>query len=420
MHPRTYLIVALGLAAALIGGIIAVNVRADPYGLAAPAGANGPREGAEDKRPGAFWRKAFAVRDVKPRTVILGTSRAETGIDPRYPGFASGDSPVLDLSLGASSIEQIRLLLVHANATSPVRMAVIGLDMESFLDGGRPDLDPAALRGNPESEPEGLVRLRLDVSREALWSSVARWIDPAADLPVSADRGAPVAPQARGIPDAMLQDFDGQRGIIWAAEFNNFYARLPYLFPSGPPGVRWNADKRRAAAMTSFRGLLDYARREGIELRMFISPVHARYLEWYQRVGWWPLFEAWKRGLVDAIEAESTAAPGRLAFALWDFSGFHTLAAEPVPRVGDLSTRMRWYRDTSHYSPELGNLILDRVLGRPVPDGSTLPDARISRATIDRHLAGIRMGAVEYRLSQPGEVANVSEMLTYLRRVARK
>lgn len=227
-------------------------------------------------------------------------------------------------------------------------------------------------------------------------------------------------PQARGIPDAMLQDFDGQRGIIWAAEFNNFYSRLPYLFPPGPPGLRWNADKRRAAAMASFRGLLDYARREGIELRMFISPVHARYLEWYQRVGWWPLFEAWKRGLVDAIEAESTAASGRPAFALWDFSGFHALAAEPVPRVGDRSTRMRWYRDTSHYSPELGNLILDRVLGRPVPDGSPLPDARISRATIDRHLAGIRMGAVEYRLSQPGEVANVGEMLTYLRRVARK
>jgi hypothetical protein len=45
-------------------------------------------------------------------------------------------------------------------------MAIIGLDMESFLDEGRPDFDSAALRGNPESEPE-----RLSV---CAWTSRAR------------------------------------------------------------------------------------------------------------------------------------------------------------------------------------------------------------------------------------------------------
>jgi hypothetical protein len=136
--------------------------------------------------------------------------------------------------------------------------------------------------------------------------------------------------------------------------------------------------------------------------------------------GWWPLFEAWKHALVDAIHAESRTAAGRPAFTLWDFSGFHALATGPVPRLGDHATRMRWYRDTSHYSPALGNLVLERVLGRPAPDGSPLPDARIDRVTIDDNLSSIRMGALEYRISQPAEAANVSEILIYLRRVARK
>lgn len=418
MHPRRYLILALGLSAALIGAIVAINVHIDPFGLSSAAGADMQLGGGEGRRPGAFWRKAFTVRDVKPRTVLLGTSRTATGIDPLHPGFAPGAAPVLNLSLGASSIEQIRLLLVHANSTSPVRMAVIGLDMESFLGAGRPDFDPAALNGNSETEPERLVRLRIDVSREALSASLARWLSPAASEP-GPEEGIELADApARGVSDATLQEFDGQRGVIWALEFGNFYSRLPHLFPQGNRGARWNADRQRAAAMASFRTLLDYARREGIELRMFISPVHARYLEWYQRVGWWPLFEAWKRELADAIDTESRASR-HPAFALWDFSGFHALSMESVPRLGDWSTRMRWYQDTSHYSPELGNLILDRVLGQPGSGGS-LPDARISGATIDRHLAGIRMGAMEYRLNQPGEVANIDEMLRYLRRVARK
>jgi hypothetical protein len=419
MNPRSYLIIVLVLAAALIGGVIAINVRADPYGLAA-AKADAHGGDADDSRVGAFLRKAFGVRDSKPHTVLLGTSRAEAGLDPQFAGFAPQEMPVVNLALGASSMEQMRLLLIHANTTSPLRMAIIGLDIESFLDAGRTDFDPAALRGNPDSEPEGLVRLRLGVSREALATSLARRFVPATSGPGSDNHAESADPQPRGLSDAALRDFNGQRGIIWVREFDNFYARLPYLFPHWTRTTRWSTDRQRAAAMTAFRGLLDYARREGIELKMFISPVHARYLEWYQRVGWWPLFETWKHTLADAIDAESRTVAGRPAFVLWDFSGFHMLATEPVPRLGDLSARMLWYRDTSHYSRALGNLILERILGRPGPEPSPLPFTRINRATIDNHLASIRAGALEYRVTQPDEAANVSEMLIYLRRLARK
>ncbi len=420
MHPRHYLILNLGLAAVLTGGIAAVNAHLDPYGLSAAgrAEANGGVAGAA--RPGSFWQKAFAVRDARPSSVILGTSRADSGIDARHPGFAAQDAPVFNLSLGGLSIDQMRLLLIHAHAISPVRKAVIGLDLEAFLSGGRTDFDPAALEGNPETEPYSLVRLRLALSRETLSASLARWAALTFTEPAAGAAREGSDPQPRRVPDELIRQFNGQRGLSGVTEFNNFYARLPVLFPHWLPATRWGDDPRRAAAMTAFRNLLGYARQEGIELRMFISPVHARYLEWYRQVGWWPLFEAWKRSLVAAIDDESRASPGRPAFPLWDFGGFHALAIEPVPKMGDVSTRMRWYRESSHYSPELGDLVLDRVLGAPGADASPLPDLRIDAATIDRHLDMLLIQAEEYRLSSPGEVANVSEMIAYLRRVARK
>jgi len=419
VKPGQYLIVALGLAAVLTGGVAVFDSRVDPFGLAAARSAVESPGGGDSERPGAFWRKAFSVRGTMPRTVILGTSRAEAGIDPAYRGLASEYGPVLNLSLGAMSIEQMRLMLVHAKATSPVRMAVVGLDMESFLDGGRPDFDPAALEGNPESEPQSLVRLRIDVSREALSSSLATWMERSADRKVAADRGvAGDLPPRRASAD-LLRLFDGQRGVIWAAEFANFYGRISYLFPSWPPGTRWSSDRRRAASMKSFREMLAFARRNEIDLRLFISPVHARYLDWYERAGWWPMFEAWKRALVSAIDEESNSASDQPRFVLWDFSGFHDLAQEPVPRIGDHSTLMRWYRDTSHYSPETGGLILDQVLGGGVA-AVPLPGVRLERATIDSHLEHIRAEAEAYRRRQPGEAANVAEMLAYLRRVAKR
>jgi len=421
MKPRTYLIVVLGLAAMLSGAVIGLNARIDPYGLAA-----GPDIGnvvADTPRPGAFWRKALAVREARPRTIVLGTSRADFGINPRSSAFASEYAPVLNLSLGGLSIDQIRLMLIHANTVSPLRLAVIGLDLESFLDVGRSDFDPAALEGNPESEPQSLVRFRLGVSREALSASLAQLTGSDAAAGVRAPKAQTNDPRAWRIPDSALKLWDGQHGLIWVAEFDNFYARVPLLFPQASTASRWNSDLRRAAAMASFRELLRYARSHDIEVRMFISPVHARYFEWYRHVGWWPLFEAWKRALVDAtetVDAKATGAVAQPAIVLWDFGSFHSIATETVPPIGDHASHMRWYRDTSHYSPDVGDLVLARILGGPGQETSPLPDSRLTKASIDDAISRIRLEALRYRLAVPGESADIGDMLAYLRRVAKK
>ena len=424
MEARGYVIVVLVLATALCGAVIAFNARVDPYGLAAiPDRTN---VAPDAPRPGAFFRKVLTVRQAMPRTIVLGTSRAEFGIDPGAPGFTAEYSPVLNVALGGLSIEQMRLMLIHVNSVSPLRLAVIGLDLESFLDAGRTDFDPAALEGNTQSEPPLLVRLRLHMSREALAASLASSVSTTLG-PARATAGPPAAPTAARpsarnwrITDRALRLWEGQHGLIWVAEYDNFYSRMGLFFPDEATAARWDADPQRRAAMASFRQLLHYARSHGIELRMFISPVHARYLEWYREVGWWPLYEAWKRGLVDSVDAVVQEGPQQPAIALWDFGGFHAISTESVPAVGDHRTHMRWYRDTSHYSPDVGDIIVARILGGGVAAPVPLPESPMTKATIDADLARARDDEMRFRRHARDEVADIEHILAYMRRVAKR
>jgi hypothetical protein len=174
--------------------------------------------------------------------------------------------------------------------------------------------------------------------------------------------------------------------------------------------------------MRAFRDLMSFAREEGIDLRLFISPTHARYLELYRRVGWWSIFEEWKRALVAALAEEAGTRPGSQAFRLWDFSGFNGVTMEALPPPTDLKTPMRWYDDSSHYSREHGNLILDRILDRPRArdEGPVEVGALITTSNIEAHLRRTRTDADGYRTAFPADVAEVDMIIQLIRRIARK
>ena len=400
MSPQGYLRLALGATLAATLTILLVNWHVDPFALKNAGRESAP---AADRAPSGepFWQKAFAVTYVKPATVILGTSRADSGLEAAHAGFSGDARPVFNLALAGVNIAQMHELLVHAQRTHPLRMAVLGLDLEAFLPGGRTDFDPAVLAGNAESAPEWMNRLRLNLSWRALGASA---------------RSLRAEQKAGPTWEIMV----GTRSAFQISELETFHSRLPELFPRWGPNERWGTHPRRAAAMQAFRDLVAYAHEEKIDLRLFISPVHARYLELYRRVGWWPLFESWKRALVATLAEEAGKEPGRKAFPLRDFSGFSSVTMEALPAAADLTTRMRWYLDSSHYSPEHGNLILDQVLQQPGRPADAPVAALLDAENIEAHLARTRRDADSYRATHGAEVAELGTTIQFLRRFARR
>jgi hypothetical protein len=433
MTARRYFAITLGTALILALGIGFANWTVDPLALRDSGKATLHNAAAAlpavlpSDSSGNYWQKVYAVTRLRPASVILGTSRAETGLDEAHPGFASG-APAYNLALGGLSIDQMRLLLIHAQRTRALKQVVIGLDLESFLDSGRGDFDPAVLTGVKESEAKWLSTLRLNLSWRATAATVARLRSPENETESATENTTARIANTR-ITRARWQELQGQRGLFYATEFHNFQSRLPLLvFAPTSNEVQWRADSRRAAAMRGFRELLSFARAEGIDLRLFISPVHARYLEWYRRVGWWPLFDAWRRELVDTLADEAKAGAGTrtrnsdVAFPLWDFSGFNRISTEEVPRLGDIEASMQWYIESSHYTREHGKLILDRVLGgagaQPPAEGDY--GKRIDKRTIEAWLDQSRFDAYRFRTTFPMEVEEIGKFVSLLRRNSRR
>jgi hypothetical protein len=133
-HAATFRRFALGLAAFLVipplllaGFIIVV----DPYyvfGSPSWPGINRVRPLYE---PHVITAKPYQVERIQPEAVILGSSRAEVGLDPGHSGWGTGS--VFDFGLPASTEYEVMRAFLHAQAVArPLKRAVVGLDFFAF------------------------------------------------------------------------------------------------------------------------------------------------------------------------------------------------------------------------------------------------------------------------------------------------
>jgi hypothetical protein len=151
---------------------------------------------------------------------------------------------------------------------------------------------------------------------------------------------------------------EGYRALFGPGGQERYYASVVWL---PPPDRNYCFSRDGLNTFETFKDLIRFARQAGIDLRLFIDPVHARLLLAMRYAGLWSLYEEWKRQLVQILAEESRESRNPL-FPLWDFSGFNAVTTETVPPAGDLETSVKWFWEPAHYKKETGDLILDRVL----------------------------------------------------------
>ena len=113
-----------------------------------------------------------------------------------------------------------------------------------------------------------------------------------------------------------------------------------------------------------------------------------------------------------AAVVEAASAPGN-PVELWDFGGFSPYVTEAVPAPGDTKHGLRWIWEPIHFRPELGALMVERMLGGSGPGdlgvrvtaadmpGRAAAYAEAQQAWVAAHLAdvariaGVVAGAVE-------------------------
>lgn len=407
--PRPARFLALWAAGllAILAGIAAFDAVVDPYDLfdmPRIAGLSRFKPRAEDHTE---MVKAYQALRLHPRTVLLGTSRVDIGLDPDSPIWPAQARPVYDYGVPLASVRMIGLHLRHIAAVSRPNTVLIGLEFENFLGPDRADSADVRrlLRGRAVHAPVGRWKQKLS---DAFLSTMT--------LAAFRDSLATVAAQHTGdrgnlaedgsTSDAALRQLGREDGAyeLFRAK-DSVLSQQDLRLASAVPEGGYNHD-----AMADLRDMLAFCQRRHIRVVLAIMPYHADVLELLHRVGVWPDFERWKRDLAALAAGETDPAdPDRVR--LWDFSGYDRYATEPVPAPGDRRTAMRWWLEPSHFSKPLGEMMLRRVFGSGSPDFGI----ELTPADVGQRIAAVRLERTAFLASHPGQVSRLDAFLSAAR-----
>lgn len=350
---RRYAWFLLGGLVASFAAIMAFNAVVDPYLVFGMPDWPGVVRNFSNQR----LSKPYVVLRGEYDAVIVGSSRA-LRCNPDHPGFAGYRS--YNLALAAGSIYESLRMLQHAEGAHHLRLAVVGLDYFAFS---------AAERVHPGFEEK---RLTLDASGQRIPASkhVQDYATALASLGFLTASWAATEPWRHGDrsrhDSASRGDVAGNMAVLHALGGHRPAALLiehQFLPVKGTWGVgRPDAAATVQQGLADFRTMLRFAHQHDIDLRLYLSPIHARLQAATGVVGIEPAWENWKRSLA-ALNEEVAAEYGQPPFRIWDFASINPYTVEEFPR--DPQARMQWYEESSHFSQALGNRLLDVVLGRP-------------------------------------------------------
>lgn len=341
-----YLRTLAGASIVLFLACVAVAVIADPYYVFDTpliTGVNFFKPRAERREVVA--KEALLARACA-RTILLGNSRFETGIDPTSAAWPADSRPVFNAGVPGTGPWTAVALLRRAGEKCPPWLIVAEVDFPDFLVAAN-EADPP-----PEPPDDALhwlqTRLQVTLTLGALIDSAATLA--AQHLPDPAtltEQG--FNPQA----DYRVATARQGPGVLFAAKEAAY--RQALLAAPQP-----SFDPHDNTALRGLVALLQIARAGGIRLVLVVPPYHVSYDALLHSTGRWPAFLAWKQSIVAEVRRATTPS---WRPELIDFAVANEQTGEPVPLGADRLKPMRFYWELGHFRPAMGDLMIERIFG---------------------------------------------------------
>lgn len=301
--------------------------------------------------------KTNLIKNTNANCIILGTSRAELGINPEnIPNYNC-----INLSTMRSSVEDMRDILRYALQYMDIEMIIWGIDFEMFTNkygrvkhkyhteqkktASSTKLMPnTVLENTPKTMyPTSLLELKNFFSYQDIQKAFKL---------ISGDP----------IPGSKYHINNGQRKKDkWQRSFDR-NGHLAMFQRNDKKFLRANIylqnknkqyQQRSHNAFTAFNEVITIIQEHNIEFYAFISPIHIRQLSLIDASNRFDDFQQWK---IDLLTSLNTGAN----FNLYDFSVIDNITIEKVPKSNSHQA-MQWYWEAQHYKESLGDVIINHM-----------------------------------------------------------
>jgi len=315
---------------------------------------------------------------------ILGTSRVESGVNPAWLPEGRG----FNGALGGSTSQEVRYVTDYLLEHQKPKTVVWGLDFIQFND--RRPLHPG-------------------FEASFFYPDVAPWL--LFKYALSADtyeKSQQVLAQNR-FQDIKLCNYDGlsQLPELTVDPQTAFYVTIKrYVHNEELYNPRFNFGEER---LREFEYVVTRLKEEGVDVYLFIPPIHSAMQESINAVGLESEFVRWRRALVESLGRINEGVPEDEQVKLWDFTGNNSINDELIQVDTGRSDN---FRDPAHMRLAVGELVMDRVLGRnnlDVPDDfgvALTPD------NIDAWERDSIAGRDAYRAGSPWMMEQIEEIVT--------
>ncbi len=296
--------------------------------------------------------KPYEIKRIQPKIVLLGSSRIEEGLNINNSAFTA---TAYNLGLPAANTYEVKQFLRHAVIHQPhLEQVVLGLDFFMFNQ-NLPNRDSF------EEKRLGKNWLLQDIIN--------------ASLSFDALQASQKTLMTNIKPPIKQVDRMGKFKFWLGGYLNNEELYNNYQF--------------KQQSLKDIQDIVELCRQYNIDLKIFISPVHATQQEAIRVSGLWSEYENWKRQLVKI-------AP------VWDFSGYNSVTTEAI------SNQMVNYIDSSHYSEATGNLILDRLFSNSLENQDF--GQLIDQENVESHLDQIEHDRAIWQKNNPQLVELVESL----------
>jgi hypothetical protein len=339
--------IALALALCVIGFTRLI----DPYGYW-----GGPEVAGINAAKPFTGQHALPVKHqqylrVKPRTLLIGNSRTEVGMDPESSAWPKAMLPVYNFGLpGAYVGTSVDAAIQAAEAHRPDTI-IFGVDLPDFRVAQEDWRDAP----HESHAPVAPYKTALSDTVSMLFS-----------LDAATQSVAAIAEQHKAHPATTTpHGFNGLNNYNdvvategHAAIFANRNAEYIDRFLTQKKRLSWPGPGDNPAWRALDR-MTRYCKAKNIRLQIYTYPYHADLLMIFARTGLMSELAQWRSDL------HSFAAWNKVPVS--DFISVNPMTTETVPKTGDRMTRMSFYWEAGHFKAAAGDTLIATMLNHTAP-----------------------------------------------------